>query len=269
MAHNRRLQRQRRKNWQGGLLLLGVLIVVVGIGAGYWYVQQRTVKLNYETLCPADGPHALTIILVDRTDHLNTVQREAVRVRLAEVRAHTAQYGALALFSIAPTDQELLRPEVYLCNPGAVGEASALYQNLRRVEQRWQLFNQRLEQAIDAAVQANEQPLSPIMESIQSAALSNFARAKPQIPKRLIVVSDLLQHSPALSLYQRLPRFDDFKTTESFRQLRTPLTDVEVEILYLRRPTARSIQSKALIEFWQQYLRDNGGVLARVVSIEG
>lgn len=269
MVRNRRLQRQRAKNRWGLLILLLVILVTVGIGVGYWYLQRHTVTLNPDTLCPADGPRALTVILVDRTDRLNTVQREAVRVRLDEVRAQTAQYGGIALFSIGPTEHELLRPEAYLCNPGTVTEASPLYQNTRRVEQRWQTFIQRLEQAFETAVQAGEQPASPIMESIQSAALSTFARAAPHTPKRLFVVSDLLQHSPALSLYQRLPRFTDFKTTEAFRQLRAPLTGVEVEILYLRRPTTRAIQGKALIEFWQQYLGENGGLLSRVVSIEG
>lgn len=269
MARNRRLQRQRKQNWWGALLLGVVIIVAISIGVVYWYLQQYTVKLNPDTLCPKDGPLALTVILVDRTDRLNTVQREAIRVRLDEVRAQTPRHGRIALFSIGPTEQELLRPEADLCNPGAVTEASQVYQNIRRVEQRWQTFNQRLAQAVETTVQSGEQPASPIMESIQSAALSTFARATPQMPKRLIVVSDLLQHSPALSLYQRLPRFADFKTTEGFRQLRAPLAGVEVEILYLRRPTARSIQSKALIEFWQQYVGENGGLLTRIVSVEG
>lgn len=269
MALNRRLQRKQTKNRWGWLILLVVGLTIVGGAYGYWHLQQYTVKLNSDTLCPLDGPRALTVILVDRTDRLNTVQREALRVRLDEVRAHIPQYGAIALFSIGPTENELLRPEVYMCNPGAVAEASPVYQNMRRVEQRWQTFTQRLEQAFATAVQAGEQPASPIMESIQSAALATFARTTSNIPKRLIIASDLLQHSPALSLYQRLPRFVEFKNTEVFRQLRAPLMGVELEILYLRRPTNRAVQNKALIEFWQQYIGENGGQLTSVIAIEG
>ncbi|HRC59615.1 MAG TPA: hypothetical protein PLD53_01530 [Candidatus Propionivibrio aalborgensis] len=269
MVRNRRLQRQQTKKRWGAFILLLVFCIVVGGIFGYWWLQQHTIPLNADTLCPIDGPHALTVILVDRTDRFNTVQREAVRVRLDEVQAQTRIYSGIALFSIGPTENELLRPEAYLCNPGPVSEASPLYQNIRRIEQRWHAFIQRLGQAFETAVQSGEQPASPIMESIQSAALSTFARTAPDTPKRLIIISDLLQHSSTLSLYQQLPLFADFKTTNKFRQLHAPLIGVEVEVFYLRRPTDRAIQGKALIEFWQQYIRENGGLLVRVVSIEG
>lgn len=268
MTYNKRQRRQRIKNiWGIVIILLVITLIVLSIGGG-WYLQQYLITLNNETLCPIDGPHALTVILIDQTDSLNIIQQQAIRVRLKEIQMQTPRYGGIMLFLIGDTNRDLLRPIEYICNPGAVTDASPLYQNIHIIEQRWQIFAKRLEQIFNNFIQITAKTHSPIIENIQSIALTNFVTTKLNIPKRLILVSDLLQHSQELSFYQRIPNFSHINS-ELFHKLHSPLTGVEIEILYLRRSTKQAIQSKDLIKFWQQYLESNGGSLTRVVSIEG
>src|SRR5437763_12481997 len=114
--------RRRHKQAQdrfGRLLIVGALGVLVALGALYTYVNRQQVQLNEETLCPVGGPQTLTVILIDRTDPLTVVQREALRNRLDDIKNEIGRYGGIAVYSVGPIGEELLRPEVpLLCNPG-------------------------------------------------------------------------------------------------------------------------------------------------------
>jgi hypothetical protein len=87
--------------------------------------------------------------------------------------------------------------------------------------------------------------------------------------KRLVVFSDLLQHSQSLSLYTEVPRAEDFTRTEAYRKLRADLRDVDVEIFLIRRETKKRIQSPELIRFWEELIAAEGGRVSRYKPIEG
>jgi hypothetical protein len=257
--------------------LLATLIVAITVllaaGGGAWYFHAKSTRttLNKETLCPEQGPAEITVVLVDRTDPFGTVQRAAIRTHLEDIRAEIPRHGSIELYSVGEIGPTLLRPEVKICNPGRGADVSAIDNNPRRLERRWQeRFANRLDAVFDQMTEPNQGKTSPVLESIQSIAVTAFAgRARQDVPKKLVIVSDMLQHTPGHSQYSAVASYDAFRKSEYFRSVRADLRGIDVEILYVRRGTARSVQGQAHIKFWQAYLTDMGARLGRVVSVEG
>src|SRR3546814_5040552 len=112
MALSVKQQGREAARRRGIVIILLVLVAVAGIGGAYWYVDSGRVALDKVTYCPQDGAHSLTVVLLDRTDPLTTVQRAALRGRLEEVKQAVPRYGALTIYSVGPIGAALLRPVV-------------------------------------------------------------------------------------------------------------------------------------------------------------
>ncbi len=118
MVGSVRKRRKRAQDRLGIVLIVLVALAIAGGGAGYFYLQQTRVALDETTLCPKGGALTLTVVLVDRTDPLTTIQRAALHRRLEEIKDSVAQYGALQIYTVEPIGETLLRPVVDMCNPG-------------------------------------------------------------------------------------------------------------------------------------------------------
>ena len=106
------------------------------------------------------------------------------------------------------------------------------------------------------------------MEAIKAVAVTEFIGEKNKsIPKHLIIVSDMMQHTSAYSHYRDLSNFSSYKTSKAFDQHLSNLNEVDVEIYYIRRPELSSKQGKSHILFWEQYIHAMGGALVRVRNI--
>ncbi len=271
MVQSVRKKHKRAQDRLGIALITLVALVIAGGGAGYFYLQQSRVALDETTLCPKDGARTLTVVLVDRTDPLTTIQGASLRQRLEEIKDGIAQYGALKIYSVEPILETLLRPVVDLCNPGRSEDIDPKFGNPRLVEKRWrERFEKPIEKLLDDLIQAHEADSSPIMETVQSIAVSTFrGNAVAEIPKRLIIASDMLQHTADYSQYSGSLDFREFRKSPYYRRLQADLRGVEVEIIYVRRDTRHAAQGKAHIQFWRDYIHDLGGTLTRVVALEG
>lgn len=275
MARGRRRRRMygdaSSKNAIGWAILVLCLAVA---GAVFWWHQDRQAalaRLNQQTLCRSTGPVAVTAVLIDRTDALNPVQREATRQALESVKNAVKTGGLLQLYSVGPTDESVREPIIELCNPGRGEEVSALDDNPRFVESRWRDgFEQPLQEIFRDIVETEGASRSPIMESIQSVSVTAFGPDdRRAVPRRLVLISDMLQHTDGVSHYRRFVPFDEFKETPYYHKVRGDLRDVEAEIFYIWRETKTQIQGKAHIQFWRDLIADQGGTLVRVDSIEG
>jgi hypothetical protein len=247
-------------------------LLLVLVGTYVYFSSWGSPPLDVATLCPKKGPQALTVILVDRTDPLTAVQQQALRQRLHGIKDDMARYEGLTVYSVGPVDHELLRPEIpRLCNPGRGTDIHPAIGNPRLVERTWQeRFSAPLDRLFDELLKPHKARTSPIMESIQSVAVTAFqGRQISKISRRLVIVSDMLQHSTEYSQYDAIRSFETFRQSPYYHQVRTDLRGIEVEILYVRRTTRHRVQGKGHIEFWQHYIRDMGGVLTHVVALEG
>ena len=101
--------RQRRKQKQdrlGVALIALVVLTVVGGTIGFVYLKQTRVVLDEVTLCPQQGPRALTVVLVDATDRLEAVQQLALRQHLEEIKDSVERYGALQIYAVGPIGEK-------------------------------------------------------------------------------------------------------------------------------------------------------------------
>ena len=271
MVRSVRRKRKRAQDRLGVALIVLVVLVFASGGAGYFYLQQTRVALDETTLCPKDGARTLTVVLVDRTDPLTTIQSAALRNRIEEIKNSVAQYGALQIYSVEPIGETLLRPVVDMCNPGRGANIDPNFGNPRLIEKRWQEeFAMPIETLLNDLMQTHEADSSPIMESIQSIAVSVLSgNSAAEIPKRLIIASDMLQHTTEYSQYNSDLDFQEFRKSGFYRRLQADLRGVEVEIIYIRRDTRRAAQGKAHVQFWRDYIHDLGGAVTRIVALEG
>jgi hypothetical protein len=265
-----REERKRRRDIAGYIIVLVCFLIIGGAVALYFHTKKTEVAIDLQTLCPLDGPEGLTVVLIDRTDPFTTIEREDLRQQLTRLRDTLPLHSAIEVYSIGPVGEELLRSEgMRLCNAGRAEDVDALTANPRLTEKRWkERFAAPLDKLFDKMVSSNTSERSPILESIQSISISAFGNLSATTKyRKLVIASDMLQNTEVLSQYKEVAPFSQIRDSDIYRRIRTDLTGVDVEILYIRRDS--TIQGRKHIDFWQDYFADSGARLIHVTTIQG
>jgi hypothetical protein len=256
-------------------VLAGLCVAAVAIGYAYITMQASVRPTDPNTFCPTDskGPNSVTAILIDRTDSFNPTQQGAIKDRLTDILNHTSKYDLIEIYSVEPTKSSLLKPEFSMCNPGRGEEVSSWTGNQKLVEDRFKTsFDAPLQNLFNQALSAKAADISPIMESIQSVAVTDVGAEKfksKNIPRRLIVVSDLIQYVNGYSQYQPITPFTQFRKTPYYQNVRTDLSDIPIEFWYIRRERTLHLQGEKHIDFWRDYIADQGGTVEKVWYVPG
>jgi hypothetical protein len=278
MSAQRRPDRRERRQIATRRAIGILFILFIAIGAvGYFYLSARKDirPIDNVTLCPTDskGPNSITAILIDRTDAFNPTQQAAIRDRLNEIKDQTSQYDLIEIYSVESTQKKLLKPEFSMCNPGRGEAISKWTGNPHLIEEHWQtLFVAPLQHLFDTILTGETAAISPIMESIQSIVVTKLGSqdlVSKKIPRRLIIVSDLLQYVDDYSQYRPLTTFKQFKTLSYYQGVRSDLSGISVEIWYIRRQKTLALQGKRHIDFWRDYLTDQGATIDNVWYVPG
>lgn len=255
------------------LASLAAVFVSLLIGGGwlYWKSQAVAVSTSPETLCPTDRPPSEVVaILLDVSDQLAEPQLLKIEHEIQRVRDSLPTWGLIETYVVARGGERLPSPFISLCNPGDGSEMSRIYQNPDIARKRWEGFAGEFGRRLRAVMDLPDAEISPILESIQAVALRTFDRPELDgVGKRLVVVSDLMQHVPgSMSHYQGVPAFKTFESSDYYAQVRVDLSGVDVTLLYLDRSAAPT-QGAAHISFWQQYFAAQGADLQDVTRIFG
>lgn len=249
------------------------MVLALSMLAGGLYVYAtatRAPALDHDTLCPIDGPGSVTVVLLDSTDEIPDIAKREIRTTLLDLAETLPTYGLL--------DMRLLDPAVAggrvifnRCNPGDGSGLSEYTANPRLAKKRWlDAFRQPLEEALEAGFRPAPGKTSPIMETVQRIAIDRFTgRAAEDIPKSLILVSDMLEHESDYSQYQGDLSYGRYKASRAYRRLQTDLHGAEVTIYYVQRLTARPISSVDHIRFWAEWVRDNNGRFKQASKLQG
>ena len=255
-------RKETRKKIFGGALIA----IVVAVSA--WTA--------YKKLFPPQPPQPqVTAVLIDGTDEISRATREAVITEVIGL-AQQADSGDVFLFAtLTDRDGPLVPLRVEKDSPHP-DRCSYLNCNPRMADSVHQVFvasvGDSASIALSAAALASR---SHIMEAVREFSVT-FLRRPPysHLRRRLILVSDLLQHSETLSLYDMLDRgqtIDLVAITESWPTvslLDTDLTGTDVIIYYVPR-RAGFEESRELAQFWSDWVHQQRGLLDRVVRLEG
>lgn len=273
MGRKRRIRRGRGSGrWQlaGGIGLIALVLVVLFAGFFIFYdTRQSHVELDKITNCPLSGPVSVTAVLLDTSDPMNLVQRTDLMNELETRLSVVPRFGALEIYAVAPLEDAKPEPLFRKCNPGRATEINSLTGNPTMVEREWRDgFREPVEKVLARMLSADEADTSPILESIQWVTINALtAPGRASVPRKLIVVSDFLQHTRNLSHYKGIPDFVSVAATPFYRRVRAPLQDVSIEMLVLQRQVRRDPQ--ALLTFWKSYFDAQGVKALRVVDLAG
>ena len=295
MAARRRstVRRRRRLKWNwpaaSGIALGAVAVVLVVI---LWALRPPVEPRDPETLCPSAGPGrvtanretsqqwrdvrpaSVTAILVDTTDRVGPISRTDILERLDDFVNSSRTGEMMVAYETAVISEDTgspLPPLLTVCNPGDPDEASVWTQNPVLVRRQFEEgFRQPLERVFSDLVNLREPAAeSPLMENIQAISVTVLAH-HAAIDRRLILISDLMQHSGHLSLYRQRLDYDAFDRTVGADAVRTNLRDAAVEILFVqRREHQRFDGARRLVQFWERWVDDQGGRLERISRIDG
>ena len=245
--------------WGGGMAALVIVLI-----AGVVLVQSFKGEEVDDRLCPkASGPAAGLAVLLDLTDSLNPVQHKRLR-GLLDKRIADAEQGTLIAVGAVRADASEQDADFARCKPATGEHANELYQNPRMIEERYRKeFLDPFEAIVSAMLDSPAADRSPIMESLQALLVAAPGFVDASYPRRVIVVSDLVQNSGAFSFY-RGDTWQRFVRSQDAQRLASRLQGVEVEICHIPRPGAR-VDKAAVDDFWTNYF-DQAGASRILVS---
>lgn len=246
-------------------LVIGA-VAAVGLIVGLFFYQGRVagqMAIDQSTLCPLTGPRAMTAVLIDVTDEMAPVQVSKLR-ELVRQQINQAEVGTEFSLGMVTDDASRLGSLVALCKPRAGGDVSAAVQNVRLVEERYkERFLDPLNGIFDQMLTATEAKQSPIMEGLQRLISETPGFVTFAGPKRVIIVSDLLQHSDAMSFY-RGESWDSFRQSRASQRLSKDLGDADIDVIQIPRPSGWKGDPAVLEDFWIRYFDHQGAHLPKV-----
>jgi hypothetical protein len=252
---------QRRQIILGMLILVGVGLVLGAIA--YWWVNREHPLTA--SLCPSNGPTGHVVLLVDKTDPLTFVQREAFDTFLINfVERGVAPGHLVSVFALGEAYQETAKPVFELCNPGTGADKSEWTTSIKKLIEQYEsrFYRPMLELATQLQT-VTPGKTSPIFEMLQLVSV-NAIKKHTTIngDRRLIIVSDMMHNTSEYSMYVTPPDYMAFAHTAYGRQTHVDLAGVNVEIQYL--VNAPILQTRRHITFWEQYFNNTGGRLTTV-----
>jgi hypothetical protein len=188
-----------------GLGILGAT-ALGGIFAATVYFQP--VPRDEETLCQKLGSHSTIaaeaahhVIVVDKSDKWNQAQAARLRNVVVGVRDHLGVNEKMSIFVFASTVEQGFAPAFSRCNPGRGSDTTILISNPRKWEKRFVAsFGEPLDGVLNALTLPTTGPSSPILEVLID--LTNRQELiNPEMPRRIVLVSDMIQNSDAYSLF--------------------------------------------------------------------
>lgn len=271
---NRRPGSWTSSSWRilGGGVLIALAFAAVVI---LFFIRPPAIQRDEVTLCPVAGPSAITAVLIDRTDSIGAISRTDLFTKVNDIIERTLEAEAVELYVVNAVETAPLSAVIKVCNPGKPAQDEAWDEgwatNPRIMRLRWtERFKKPLNRLLSDLLTMEEAESSPIMESVQSLSVTVFAgNDKANLPKRLIIASDLLQNSSAWSLYKQPSDFRRFAGSSGAKSVAGDLRDVSVQLLFIQRKLKRPIPELDLVTFWVKWIESRQGRVERIVKITG
>lgn len=254
------------------VLLYGASVVVLAGLIGYAIMGSDEIQLDPQTLCPravAETPSRTTVVVLDRTDPITEVQQQDIVGNLTGIFRNAFPRERFVIYSL-DARKDIVLDGMVRCNPLGPKRGGPVESLGTDKDFDAKLFKDKFLDPLRSMVAkilptaSTTQTDSPIMELIQAVAVRDLKRS-PRA--RLILVSDMMQHSGRHSHYKNLMNFKEFVGSEAFKEVAVDLSNTNVQVLYITRTRGASRQPPNHEEFWQQYfstLRANSFVIEEI-----
>lgn len=264
------MSRRSRASNKLSFFVIGAVIVVFALLIAWYAIAISEQKeLDPTTACNMAGVTNHSVILVDQTDLLDHSQLNALRSFTNEVTSDMKEGDMLSLFELSDQDPYLSGPLFSRCLPRSAKTASELSANLRMLREAFESgFMEPLSSGIGhfESVKEKSANQTAIIEALLELANRDDFGVKIQ-NRRLLIVSDMLQHSKILSLYNGGVNHTEKARDWNSILMRSPdLSGVEIHILLLLRPEELGgrLQNDSLILFWEEYFEKTGAAITSI-----
>lgn len=251
--------------------VLGVLLAVAGAAflTGLFFLQAtetaRRSLVDTDTYCPKQegitvwGFHRIeppafpgeTAIVIDATDSLNDKARNSLQKYFGGegFLSLLDDFKRIRVYALKEFAGALAQPNFDMCVPPNKDVSPWLDNPAKRREEFENKFLDVFKGIIDELAQREEANRSPIFETLQLVSKDN---------QRVVMVSDMMEHSERCSLYRNEGRHD----YNSFIQAGCAkpsdnLAGTEIDILFVSREKLKQLQNPKLIKFWEEHARRN------------
>ena len=249
------------------------LIALIFIFAKTYYSKQSQIEnVDKETFCNIDKIDQITIFVIDTSDKLSPIQQTSLNERLWNyVKNIDKNNHQIQVFSVEKINEKIIEPIIKICNPGDEKEISSLTGNKKITRLNFEKkFKEKIDKIFTALLNKEASDKSPIMESIQSVAVSQLIKNENNDTKfKIILISDLLQNSENFSFYKGDFDFNKFYKSDNFRFLKSDFKNAEIELYFLNRKKDINLQNENLRDFWVQYFKAQEATVTRFLPIEG
>lgn len=260
-------RRRTKSNLKQNIIAIFIISVVVGLfGLGGFVLFQKKSEfsqLDPDTLCPKSTISEI-VVLIDTSDALNKIQRESIKNKITKLVKSIPKHGGLKIYQI-DGNGEMHEPIATLCNPGDGTGESKLYSNPEYFKNAQEKVYKTIKESLNEIDKSKTLNSSPIMENIQAIAVKDFD-SRSDIPKRIVIISDFIQHGPEFSMYSKIPVISDFTATAYAKSLESDFHGVEVSLYVLNSKSKNYvINQNKLLKFWNEWFEYQG---ADEISIE-
>lgn len=245
-----RVQRPASSRTWLGAALIGAVLAAGGALLAAPALMRTAVAVDADG-CPKDfAAPAHTLVLVDASEALAPRHKRLLNAAVTQEARTLPAHGRLSLVALDAANPEEPRWLISLCSPGDGGDANPLFANPARLRAAWEKrFIDPLEDAARRAGANRGDSFSPILEAIRSATGDPRWLAAEQ--RSLVLVSDLMENTPARSLY------DADVSYRADRDRALTLDGADVRVVFLDRPAKTAVQSTAWARFWAPLLEDS------------
>ena len=183
------------------------------------WLQSGRVAVDGKTMCPLDGPSGYTVILIDATDEFSAIQKADLKRYFSDLKRDVPKHSQIAIFAPQEmSDEDFLSPELKICNPGDAKGISGMTANPVQIQRKYEVdFSDKIDNVLDHGLMSEGAPISPVMEMIQAVSVEAFPLNSSK-PKRLIIVSDMLQNADWYSHYRDEVAFDVARENPRFQR---------------------------------------------------
>ena len=250
--------------------IIGATALAVVAGAASLGLANQPPALDDKTLCPTDRKlETSVVILVDTTDALTPIQISRLLASVHETRDALPTYGKLTLLFLEAASPYEPKEMISLCNPGSPQNINPLIQTASKIKKRWdESFGNPVERATATLATAPTASRSPVIQAVVASTWRPDFDARVR-SRRLLIVSDLLQHDSGYSHYTTASRdlWAKFARTPLATEATGDLSNVVVEVEYLRRPKDARFQGEAHRAFWKRWFGEAGASSVRFIGM--
>ncbi|QEZ44154.1 hypothetical protein [Cupriavidus oxalaticus] len=222
-------------------------------------------QLNKKPKLDAHGcglePAGKTVFVIDQSEDLTEQTKAEVVARAMKVVDEKVKAGELvSVFSITELSKKNLVPVFSYCKPSR--EGSRVTSNPKLLERIYrEKFAKPLEKALRMPIPGSKE--SPVAQAIVDLSLSEHLNSPAE--SRLVVFSDLMEHTDKFSLYgckAAQEAISRFRYARGATVARPAFKDVEIELNIVPRPNIPAPVGKCRDAFWVWFFGDNEGARA-------